>query len=209
MSTRLHTPHATVHSSLVWDPWFAWHSMQRSMMWLRQIAPGQAALDKMQVNDANDGKKLLEVRNKWHFNALNHMSNRHPVAMAAWPVRFARLSDKHVMITMSHQGTVVHNNIPGPQCYCTPLLDFLPGSIQIIQIIKVRSRGYLLQVCLPETVGANTKTVRPLKAKLRLVQGSNRFSPPGPGSSEDAAMAVSAGWGSFGSQLRLKTSQSG
>merc|ERR1719281_1618619 len=31
-------PQATVQSSLVWEPWFAWHSMQRSMMWLRQIA---------------------------------------------------------------------------------------------------------------------------------------------------------------------------
>ncbi len=38
--SKMHTPHATVHSSLVWEPWFAWHSMQRSMMWLRQMAPG-------------------------------------------------------------------------------------------------------------------------------------------------------------------------
>jgi hypothetical protein len=28
----LQTPQATVHSSLVADAWFAWHSMQRSMM---------------------------------------------------------------------------------------------------------------------------------------------------------------------------------
>lgn len=34
----LQMPHATVHSSLVAEAWFAWHSMQRSMMWLRQIA---------------------------------------------------------------------------------------------------------------------------------------------------------------------------
>merc|ERR1719343_1434193 len=34
----LQTPQATVHSSLVWEPWFAWHSMQRSIMWLRQMA---------------------------------------------------------------------------------------------------------------------------------------------------------------------------
>lgn len=34
----LHTPQATVHSSLVALAWFAWHSMQRSIMWLRQIA---------------------------------------------------------------------------------------------------------------------------------------------------------------------------
>eukprot|EP00416_Gambierdiscus_australes_P045564 CAMPEP_0171092830 /NCGR_PEP_ID=MMETSP0766_2-20121228/37613_1 /TAXON_ID=439317 /ORGANISM="Gambierdiscus australes, Strain CAWD 149" /LENGTH=94 /DNA_ID=CAMNT_0011551143 /DNA_START=31 /DNA_END=311 /DNA_ORIENTATION=+ len=34
----LQTPQATVHSSLVWEPWFAWHSMQRSMMWFRQMA---------------------------------------------------------------------------------------------------------------------------------------------------------------------------
>lgn len=34
----LQTPHATVHSSLVLDAWFAWHSIQRSMMWFRQIA---------------------------------------------------------------------------------------------------------------------------------------------------------------------------
>lgn len=34
----LHTPHATVHSSLVAEAWFAWHSMQRSIMWFRQIA---------------------------------------------------------------------------------------------------------------------------------------------------------------------------
>eukprot|EP00307_Rebecca_sp_RCC1486_P012343 CAMPEP_0119434086 /NCGR_PEP_ID=MMETSP1335-20130426/50488_1 /TAXON_ID=259385 /ORGANISM="Chrysoculter rhomboideus, Strain RCC1486" /LENGTH=371 /DNA_ID=CAMNT_0007459937 /DNA_START=234 /DNA_END=1349 /DNA_ORIENTATION=+ len=32
------TPHATVHSSEVADAWLAWHSMHRSMMWLRQIA---------------------------------------------------------------------------------------------------------------------------------------------------------------------------
>lgn len=31
-------PQATVHSSLVADAWLAWHSMQRSMMWLRQMA---------------------------------------------------------------------------------------------------------------------------------------------------------------------------
>jgi hypothetical protein len=34
----LQMPQATVHSSLVADAWFAWHSMQRSMMWLRQMA---------------------------------------------------------------------------------------------------------------------------------------------------------------------------
>src|SRR5690242_2647656 len=31
-------PQATVHSSLVAEAWLAWHSMQRSMMWLRQMA---------------------------------------------------------------------------------------------------------------------------------------------------------------------------
>ena len=34
----LQTPHATVHSSDDADPWLAWHSMHRSIMWLRQIA---------------------------------------------------------------------------------------------------------------------------------------------------------------------------
>lgn len=34
----LQTPQATVHSSLVALAWLAWHSMQRSIMWLRQIA---------------------------------------------------------------------------------------------------------------------------------------------------------------------------
>jgi len=34
----LQTPHATVHSSLVALAWFAWHSMQRSIMWFLQIA---------------------------------------------------------------------------------------------------------------------------------------------------------------------------
>lgn len=34
----LQTPQATVHSSLVALAWLAWHSIQRSMMWLRQIA---------------------------------------------------------------------------------------------------------------------------------------------------------------------------
>jgi hypothetical protein len=34
----LQMPQATVHSSLVADAWLAWHSMHRSMMWLRQIA---------------------------------------------------------------------------------------------------------------------------------------------------------------------------
>jgi hypothetical protein len=34
----LQMPHATVHSSLVAEAWLAWHSMQRSMMWLRQMA---------------------------------------------------------------------------------------------------------------------------------------------------------------------------
>ena len=34
----LHIPQATVHSSEVTEAWLAWHSMQRSMMWLRQIA---------------------------------------------------------------------------------------------------------------------------------------------------------------------------
>lgn len=34
----LQTPQATVHSSLVADAWFAWHSMHKSIMWLRQMA---------------------------------------------------------------------------------------------------------------------------------------------------------------------------
>ncbi len=34
----LHMPQATVHSSEVAEAWLAWHSMQRSMMWLRQMA---------------------------------------------------------------------------------------------------------------------------------------------------------------------------
>jgi hypothetical protein len=34
----LQMPQATVHSSLVAEAWLAWHSMQRSMMWLRQMA---------------------------------------------------------------------------------------------------------------------------------------------------------------------------
>lgn len=34
----LQTPQATVHSSLVADAWLAWHSIHKSMMWLRQIA---------------------------------------------------------------------------------------------------------------------------------------------------------------------------
>ena len=34
----LQMPQATVHSSLVADAWLAWHSMHRSMMWLRQMA---------------------------------------------------------------------------------------------------------------------------------------------------------------------------
>merc|ERR1712098_911396 len=31
-------PQATVHSSLVAEAWLAWHSIHRSMMWLRQMA---------------------------------------------------------------------------------------------------------------------------------------------------------------------------
>ncbi|EZA50006.1 hypothetical protein X777_11495 [Ooceraea biroi] len=42
----LHTPQATVHSSLVADAWFAWHSMQRSIMWLRQIAQLSTTISK-------------------------------------------------------------------------------------------------------------------------------------------------------------------
>ena len=34
----LHTPHATLQSSVEADELLAWHSMQRSMMWLRQMA---------------------------------------------------------------------------------------------------------------------------------------------------------------------------
>lgn len=34
----MHTPQATVHSSLVAEAWLAWHSIQRSMMWFLQIA---------------------------------------------------------------------------------------------------------------------------------------------------------------------------
>lgn len=34
----LHWPHATVHSSETPEPWFAWHSIHSSMIWLRQIA---------------------------------------------------------------------------------------------------------------------------------------------------------------------------
>lgn len=34
----LQIPQATVHSSLVAAPWLAWHSMQRSMIWFRQMA---------------------------------------------------------------------------------------------------------------------------------------------------------------------------
>merc|ERR1719340_327229 len=34
----LHIPQATVHSSLVAEAWFAWHSMHRSMIWFLQMA---------------------------------------------------------------------------------------------------------------------------------------------------------------------------
>ena len=34
----LQVPHATVHSSLLAPDWLAWHSMHRSIMWLRQMA---------------------------------------------------------------------------------------------------------------------------------------------------------------------------
>lgn len=38
LSLTLQIPQATVHSSLVAEAWLAWQSMQRSMMWLRQMA---------------------------------------------------------------------------------------------------------------------------------------------------------------------------
>jgi len=34
----LQTPQATVHSSLVTDAWFAWHSIHKSIMWFLQMA---------------------------------------------------------------------------------------------------------------------------------------------------------------------------
>ena len=34
----LQTPQATLHSSLVADAWFAWHSMHRSIIWFLHIA---------------------------------------------------------------------------------------------------------------------------------------------------------------------------
>jgi len=34
----LQIPQATVHSSFTAEAWFAWHSIHRSMIWLRQIA---------------------------------------------------------------------------------------------------------------------------------------------------------------------------
>jgi hypothetical protein len=38
MVPTLQMPQATVHSSLVAEAWLAWHSMHRSMIWLRQMA---------------------------------------------------------------------------------------------------------------------------------------------------------------------------
>lgn len=34
----LQIPQATVHSSLAAEAWLAWHSIQRSMIWFRQMA---------------------------------------------------------------------------------------------------------------------------------------------------------------------------
>lgn len=48
----LQTPQATVHSSLVALAWFAWHSIQRSMMWLRQIAQLSTTMSQAQRETA-------------------------------------------------------------------------------------------------------------------------------------------------------------
>lgn len=42
----LQTPQATVHSSLVADAWFAWHSIHRSIIWFRQIAQLSTTISK-------------------------------------------------------------------------------------------------------------------------------------------------------------------
>lgn len=42
----LHTPQATVHSSDVADAWFAWHSIQRSIIWFLQIAQLSTTISK-------------------------------------------------------------------------------------------------------------------------------------------------------------------
>lgn len=58
----LQTPQATVHSSLVADAWFAWHSIHKSMMWFRQMAQLSTTISKKngtetKVNINNDSQK--------------------------------------------------------------------------------------------------------------------------------------------------------
>lgn len=50
----LQTPQATVHSSLVAEAWFAWHSIHRSIMWFRQIAQLSTTISGKQNHVQND-----------------------------------------------------------------------------------------------------------------------------------------------------------
>lgn len=57
----LQTPQATVHSSLVADAWLAWHSIHRSIMWLRQIA---------QLSTTISAMLYAIISNKEHINTI-------------------------------------------------------------------------------------------------------------------------------------------
>lgn len=67
----LHTPQATVHSSLVAEAWLAWHSIQRSMMWFLQIA--QLSTTISTISQTN--KKLILV-DAWLWETTTLISLR-------------------------------------------------------------------------------------------------------------------------------------
>lgn len=63
----LHTPQATVHSSLVAEAWLAWHSMHKSMMWFLQIAQLSTT-----ISICEEIRSLTEVGNKYFIDDLPH-----------------------------------------------------------------------------------------------------------------------------------------
>lgn len=69
LELTLQTPHATVHSSLVAEAWFAWHSMHRSMMWFRQMA---------QLSTTMSGREIgWELRPSWDASAVLDLPQAH------------------------------------------------------------------------------------------------------------------------------------
>lgn len=76
LTLTLQTPQATVHSSEDAEAWFAWHSMQRSMMWFRQMAQLSTTMSQAQRATAlhyNKHKGRISIQLITHISTIAYL----------------------------------------------------------------------------------------------------------------------------------------